>query len=143
MKRSQFMRFFFLALAVSGLYYVCHAQQSFQLDSLYPKTWYAKATENCVQVWGALDQLTHKQQSPARSIDRAIGQLVFAQSCLDQVKKDQEPPTQEHVHYLSRVIGTIADRSHMLKKGDVDRFNCLKERIEKMKKRVARYLSKG
>ncbi len=143
MKRSQFMRFFLLAMVVGGLYYVCHAQESFQFDSLYPKSWYTKATENCVQVWGALDQLAHKQQSPARSIDRAIGQLVFAQSCLDRVKRDQDPPSQEHVHYLSRVIGTIADRSHMLKKADADRINCLQERIEKMKKRVAGYLSKG
>ena len=118
--------------------------EQIQFDSLYPKTWYTKATENCVQVWGSLDQLLHKPfatQSHS-SLERAIGQLVFAQSCFDRIKYDRIPPSVDHLYYLSRVIGTIADHTTQMNHGDEDRMHCLKNRIEKMKKRVESYFPK-
>lgn len=151
MKRLNFKQLFelglFSILIGSFGYKIIYGEvKQLNFDSLYPKSWYAKATENCVQVWGTLDQLSQKKITVARQsfqyIDRAIGQLVFAQSCLEHMTRGKSQPSVENIHYLSRVVGTIADRYHRLPQIDEDRLDCLKNRILKVQKKVEQLLPK-
>ncbi len=115
----------------------------YSFDSLFPKTWYAKATESCAQVWGAFDDLiAHPATSQIdRSIiiDAAIGRLVFAQFCLDLMVSSQEQTVSpDDVAYLARVVEVVDERYGKLANSmGRDRAYCLKRVINDLQKKVA------
>ena len=114
-------------------------------DTLYPKNACTKATEQCVTVWGSFDELVHNKEIShaylTQTLERSLGQLILAQRFLALVPKDAKKPSHEQMHYLSRVIGTIADRFEQLPSIDVDRDTCVQECIAQIKKMVENYLS--
>jgi len=115
----------------------------YSFDSLFPKTWYTKATESCAQVWGAFDDLiAHPATSQIdRSIiiDAAIGRLVFAQFCLDLMVGSQEPTVSpDDIAYLARVVEVVGERYGKLADSmERDRAYCLKRVINDLQKKVA------
>ncbi len=115
----------------------------YSFDSLFPKTWYTKATESCAQVWGAFDDLiAHPATSQIdRSIiiDAAIGRLVFAQFCLDLMVSSQEQTVSpDDVAYLARVVEVVDERYGKLANSmGRDRAYCLKRVINDLQKKVA------
>ncbi|TET36231.1 hypothetical protein E3J61_00935 [Candidatus Dependentiae bacterium] len=115
----------------------------YSFDSLFPKTWYTKATESCAQVWGAFDDLiAHPATSQIdRSIiiDAAIGRLVFAQFCLDLMVSSQEQTVSpDDVAYLARVVEVVGERYGKLANSmGRDRAYCLKRVINDLQKKVA------
>lgn len=136
---------FVLSVVLETFFYtVCAASEPFHFDTLYPKSFCTKATEQCVHVWGAWDALlAEKNVSPVDStctIDRSIGQLVLAQRFLEAISKDEKKSLAEQVHYLSRVIGTLSERLPQLPHLDADRSACLKEWVEKIKTLVKQKL---
>ncbi len=115
----------------------------YSFDSLFPKTWYTKATESCAQVWGAFDDLiAHPATSQIdRSIiiDAAIGRLVFAQFCLDLMVGSQEPTVSpDDIAYLARVVEVVDERYGKLADSmERDRAYCLRRVINDLQKKVA------
>lgn len=111
-------------------------------DSLFPKTWYTKATESCAQVWGAFDDLlAHPATSKADRliiIDAAIGRLVFAQFCLDLITTAQEQSiSPDDIAYLVRVIEFVDER--YVKLSDTlerDRAYCVRRVINDLQKKI-------
>ncbi len=145
MKRRQSSTFFgwtfVLSVMLGSVFQVIYSESNrFNFDTFYPKNSCTKATEQCVNVWGAWDRLLHaKSVSPVhftRTIDRSIGQLVLAQRFLVMIPKDEKKPLPEQMHYLSRVVGTVADRFEKLPSMDQDRSACLKECIDGIRKLV-------
>ncbi len=145
MKRRQsntiFAWTFVLSVMLGTVYQVIYSESNrFHFNTLYPKNLCTKATEECVNVWGAWDQLLHTKSVSSvhftRTIDRSIGQLVLAQRFLITMPKDEKKPSFEQMHYLSRVIGTVADRFEKLPPMDGDRSACLKECIAEIRKLV-------
>lgn len=122
-------------------------QHSF--DSLFPKTWYTKATESCAQVWGAFDDLiVHPGTSSIdRSIiiDAAIGRLIFAQFCLDlMVGSQEQPASPDDIAYLSRVIALIDERyGKLVGTLEQDRAYCLRQVINDLQKKLFLLQSKN
>ena len=112
-------------------------------DSLFPKTWYTKATESCAQVWGAFDDLiAHPDALPTNRaiiIDAAIGRLVFAQFCLDLIANSQEQNVSpEDAAYLARVVDVVDERYKKLADSlEADRAYCMRRVIDALKKNVA------
>lgn len=117
-------------------------------DSLFPKTWYTKATESCAQVWGAFEDLhAYPSASPRNRsiiIDAAIGRLVFAQFCVDLLATEQDQTVSpDDVAYLARVIEQLDDRYVKCAGGmERDRAYCVKRVIDDLKKKVALLKSK-
>lgn len=111
-------------------------------DSLFPKTWYTKATESCAQVWGAFDDLlAHPTVSSADRliiIDAAIGRLVFAQFCLDLMVTAQEPSASpDDVAYLARVVELVDERYAKLSDTlERDRAYCVRRVINDLQKKI-------
>ena len=132
---------FVLSVTIGTVYQVIYSESNtFHFDTVYPKNSCTKATEQCVNVWGSWDQLLNtKSVSPvhfARAIDRSIGQLVLARRFLVTMPKDERKPSLDQLHYLSRVVGTVADRFEKLPHIDEDRTACLKECIAEIRKLV-------
>ncbi len=148
MKRDRKEKAFSWGLGLSILltcvfHALCSKDQHFTFDSLFPKNSFAKATEHCVSVWGALDQMI-KSGIPSvqfiRNLDRSIGQLVLAQRQLQKsVQETKLEPDQ--CHYLARVVGTISDRYQKLPHIDFDRAECLKHQIDGVKEFVEQQLT--
>jgi hypothetical protein len=145
MKRRQsntiFAWTFVLFVMLGSIYQVIYSESNqFHFDTVYPKNLCTKATEQCVNVWGAWDRLLHAKSVSyvhfTRTIDRSIGQLVLAQRFLVAMPKNEKKPLPEQIHYLSRVIGTVADRFEKLPPMDRDRSACLKECIAEIRKLV-------
>ncbi len=112
-------------------------------DSLFPKTWYTKATESCAQVWGAFDDLiahpATSQTDRSIIIDAAIGRLVFAQFCLDLMANSQEQAVSpDDAAYLARVVEVVDERYGKLANSmERDRAYCLRKVINDLQKKVA------
>ncbi len=136
---------FVLFVMLGTVYQVIYSKNNrFHFDTIYPKNSCTKATEQCVSVWGAWDQLHTKSVSTVhftRAIDRSIGQLVLAKRFLITIPKDEKKPSPEQVHYLSRVVGTVADRFEKLPPMDEDRSACLKECIAEIRKLVEKKIN--
>ncbi len=111
-------------------------------DSLFPKTWYTKATESCAQVWGAFDDLiahpATSQTDRSIIIDAAIGRLVFAQFCLDLMVGSQEQPVSpDDIAYLSRVVELVDERyAKLANTVERDRAYCLRRVINDLQKKL-------
>ena len=112
-------------------------------DSLFPKTWYTKATESCAQVWGAFDDMiahpARLQTDRSVIIDAAIGRLVFAQFCLDLMANSQEQTVSpDDVAYLARVVEVVDERYGKLADSmERDRAYCLRRVINDLQKKIA------
>ncbi len=112
-------------------------------DSLFPKTWYTKATESCSQVWGALEDLaccSSKISQTEKSIivDAAIGRLVFAQFCLDLLLDAKEQIVSgDDMMYLARVVAVVEERyMKVVDSLETDRAYCLRRVIDELKKKI-------
>lgn len=90
-------------------------------DRLYPETLFGQAREHCIKAWGALDELLYAQQRDARSgilLDAALGQLLFAKSCVKKIDSHKARLSSDELLDFSRVIGTVIDRSQKLNESD-------------------------
>ena len=131
-------------LFFSSIFHVLYSSDHyFSFDTLFPKNNFAKATEQCMQVWGAFDQII-KSGVPSlqslRSLDRSIGQLVLSQHYLRNSKEEQSVDP-ERCSYLARVVGTLSDRYNNLQHIDDDRAACLKQQIDAIKQLVESQLT--
>lgn len=128
---------FAIAFIVSVSHAVGGQSKRLSFDTLFPTNAYGRATEQCVKVWSAWDKVirskTRISVEVVRTLDCSLGQLVLAYAHLKNIPKDEKQPLAEQLHYLSRVIGTISDRSAELPKMDKMRQACLKRLIVKIK----------
>lgn len=147
---KKFSALFFITIFVGVASHAIFAESDqHSFDSLFPKTWYMKATESCAQVWGALDDLVaHPAILPTdRSIiiDAAIGRLVFAQFCLDlMVGSQEQPASADDIAYLARVVEVVDERYNKL--ADLlerDRAYCLRRVINDLQKKIFLLQSKN
>lgn len=122
-----------IALGVGISLRVC-ATESFNFDTLFPTNAYSRATEQCVKVWGAWDALIHAeaQRDLTHVFDCSLGQLVLARTHLKHIPKHEKQPLAEQLHYISRVIGTIADRFTQLPEMDAIRQRCFKRTLSQL-----------
>jgi len=128
---------FTVALIVTVSHAVSKQDGRLSFDTLFPSNAYSRATEQCVKVWGAWDKLislkSHTSVEVARVLDCSLGQLVLAGAALRTVPVQEKQPLVEQLHYMSRVIGTIADRFIQLPHMDASRYACLKEQISQLR----------
>ncbi|EKD48487.1 MAG: hypothetical protein ACD_64C00286G0001 [uncultured bacterium] len=136
---SSFVPLLVIAFLIGTMYQVTHSEDAhFSFDTLFPQNSYSRATEQCIKVWGAWDKLLcFKSSSPVqitRTLDSSLGQLVLAHTILGSVSQSEKQPLTEQLHYMSRVIGTVADRFLKLPHIDAERRACLQKQIDKIKK---------
>lgn len=127
-----------LALIVSVAHIACNESGSFNFDRLFSGNAYSRATEQCVKVWGAWDAVlrskSHSATQFTRTLDSSLGQLVLAHTILCTVPGGEKRPLAEQLHYMSRVIGTVADRFKQLPHMDAARRACLQKSIGDIQK---------
>lgn len=129
----------FIFIRTSGAF---AQQDSVSFDSLFPKTWYTKATESCMQVWGAFDDLASRQSMSQTEksiiIDAAIGRLVFAQLCLELIVDSKEQTvSRDDILYLARVVTVVDERFVKITDSlDTDRAYCLRRVLDELQKKL-------
>ncbi len=140
---SWFCTLFLYLVCIAGWSSLYGEPDRVSFDSLFPKTWYTKATESCAQVWGAFDNLLAQPKISSTDkviiIDAAVGRLVCAQLSLDLLSSlSDQTVSADEIQYLARIINEVDDRYMKLTRTlETDRAYCVRRVLDDLKKKVA------
>ena len=108
-------------------------------DVLFPMTWYQKGLESAINVWHLLAEVLKADTKAAHEqlpLDTIVCRLAFGQFCIEQMRSKNQQLRAEDSTYFVMVIDKIQSLLAMIivMPAEYDRFQCVVDTLEKMKK---------
>lgn len=107
-------KYLFLVLFLCASCIVQAYQLNAAFDSLFPMTWYQKGLEASLSVWQKLIQSFEKNDNAKVIDDSLLGNLAYAQFCVNRMQQENVVSLDEDKDYFVMVLHKIKELVGMI-----------------------------